>query len=225
MLLLRIEPVIGVWLGQKPITKKEKKMKTMRYILSGIIFLALAVCSNGFAGDATVLKFAHEAPEQHIGKGQTAVKLSEYIDELSNGKLKINVYPGGQLIPTKGEIRACARGQVDFIAPYTSYFAAIEPEFALFYMPMMFENKEQAVKNFKGAIGEQLLASLQPHGLKGLAIWHDGPVYLFTRKGPIRKAEDMKGMKIRTFPSKPTEAALKRARRHSGFPTGHGGIF
>lgn len=156
------------------------------------------------------LKFPHEAPESQVGKGQTAVKFSEFAAKHSNGNIKVLVYPGGQLIPTKEEIRAAARGQVQIIAPYTTYFATIEPLFEIFYMPMVFKDMQDAVKNFKGATGKKLLASLEQHGLTGLAIWHDGPVYLFMKDKPATSIDDVKGKKIRTAPSKPLEEALRQ---------------
>jgi len=181
-------------------------------ILIGIFaigFLTLLPLSS-YATEPMVFKFSHEAPEHQVGKGQTAIKFAEFVEKYSNGKMKILVYPGAQLIPTKEEIRACARGQVQIIAPYTPYFATINPSFDIFYMPMIFKDWQDAIDNFKGSVGKKLLADLKSHGLKGLAIWHDGPIYLFMRDKPAEKLEDVRGKKIRTVPSKPLEEAIRQ---------------
>jgi len=153
------------------------------------------------------LKFAHEAPESAI-KGQSANYFAERVKEHTNGSVIVDVYPGGQLVPTTDEIRAVARGQVDIIAPYTSYFSSIDRAWDVFYQPLLFADPADAVQTFAGPVGNELLSRLSSRGMVGLSIWHDGPVYLFSKGKPIETPEDMAGRKIRVAPSRPLEAGL-----------------
>ena len=61
-------------------------------------------CLVGFTGvaasDEVTLRFAHEAPETAI-KGQTADRFAELVSEYSDGTIQVDVYPGGQLVPTE----------------------------------------------------------------------------------------------------------------------------
>lgn len=171
--------------------------------------LAGAATLPAHAADV-VLKLAHEAPETAI-KGRTANLLAELAAKYTNGSVKIDVYPGGQLVPTVEEIRAAVRGQVDIIAPYTSYYSSIDNLWDIFYQPMLFKSPQQAMEIFSGEIGQSLLAKLDSRGLKGLAIWHDGPVYAFTRGEPAVTPGVLKGMKVRVAPSKPLEALLQKS--------------
>ncbi|MBV7484619.1 TRAP transporter substrate-binding protein [Bordetella sp. BOR01] len=161
-----------------------------------------------------VLKFAHEAPETAI-KGQTANKFAELVDQYTSGAVKIQVYPGGQLVPTMDEIRAVARGQIDIAAPYTSYFSGIDRSWDVLYQPLLFKSPEHAINIFAGPIGKHLLASLSTRGITGLGIWHDGPVYLFAKGEPIREPGKLQGRKVRMAPSRPLEALLEAARATS----------
>jgi tripartite ATP-independent transporter DctP family solute receptor len=179
-------------------------LKSLFIVISSIVIIS----SSAYAQQMT-LKFPHEAAEHQVGKGQTAIKLAEFVDKYSNGQIKIEVFPAAQLIPTKEEIRAAARGQVQIIAPYTTYISSIDTRFEVFYMPMLYKDRDQALKNFEGPIGQRLLAGLERNGLKGLAIWHDGPIYLFLKDKPAEKLDDVKGKKIRTAPSKPLEEGLR----------------
>ena len=124
----------------------------------------------------------------------------------------MEVYPGGQLIPTTDEIRAVARGQVDIIAPYTSYFSAIDRAWDVFYQPFLFKNPEDAVQKLAGPVGNELLSRLSSRGMVGLSIWHDGPVYLFSKDKPIEGPSDLAGRKVRVAPSRPLEAGLEALR-------------
>jgi C4-dicarboxylate-binding protein DctP len=184
-------------------------MKKKLYVaMAGLVGLTFGL-NHAQAADV-VLKFAHEAPATAI-KGRSADKLAELVDKYSNGTLKINVFPGGQLVPTTEEIRAAVRGQVDIIAPYTSYYSAIDSSWDIFYQPMLFKSPEHAMKVFAGPIGLELLRNLDQRGLKGLSIWHDGPVYVFTKGAPALMPENLKGWKMRVAPSKPLEMMLGKA--------------
>jgi C4-dicarboxylate-binding protein DctP len=174
----------------------------------GLVGLSVTL-DRALAADV-VLKFAHEAPSTAI-KGRSAEKLAELVEKYSNGSVKINVFPGGQLVPTTEEIRAAVRGQVDIIAPYTSYYSAIDSAWDIFYQPMLFKSPEQAMKVFAGPVGLELLGNLDQRGLKGLSIWHDGPVYVFTKGDPALTPDTLKGRKMRVAPSKPLEMMLGKA--------------
>ncbi len=155
-----------------------------------------------------VYRFAHEAPETAI-KGQTANKFAELVKQYTDGSVTVQVYPGGQLVPTLEEVRAVARGQVDIVAPYTSYFSSIDPAWDVFYQPFLFKNPQHAIDTFAGPIGNELLSRLSSRGMTGLSIWHDGPVYLFAAQKPIVQPGDMRGRKVRMAPSRPLEAMLE----------------
>ncbi len=182
--------------------------RTMIVAMVGLVGLSVTL-DRALAADV-VLKFAHEAPSTAI-KGRSAEKLAELVEKYSNGSVKINVFPGGQLVPTTEEIRAAVRGQVDIIAPYTSYYSAIDSAWDIFYQPMLFKSPEQAMKVFAGPVGLELLGNLDQRGLKGLSIWHDGPVYVFTKGDPALTPDTLKGRKMRVAPSKPLEMMLGKA--------------
>lgn len=180
-------------------------------MLSSLKHLAVAaslctIFASAHAQQIT-LKFAHEAPESAI-KGQSANYFAERVKENTGGSVIVEVYPGGQLVPTTDEIRAVARGQVDIIAPYTSYFSSIDRAWDVFYQPLLFDDPAHAVEVFAGPVGNELLSGLSSRGMVGLSIWHDGPVYLFSKGEPIITPDDMDGRKVRVAPSRPLEAGL-----------------
>ncbi|MBO9354888.1 ABC transporter substrate-binding protein [Bordetella petrii] len=182
-----------------------------RYLGRWMTAVCLATVSAPAAHAAeVVLKFAHEAPETAI-KGQTANKFAELVDKYTSGTVKVQVYPGGQLVPTMDEIRAVARGQIDIAAPYTSYFSTIDRSWDVLYQPLLFRNPEHAINVFAGPVGKHLLSSLSSRGITGLGIWHDGPVYLFAKGDPIREPGKLRSRKVRMAPSRPLEALLEAA--------------
>lgn len=181
-------------------------LRKVKHVVLAACLSATFASANG--AEPVVLKFAHEAPEATI-KGQSAKKFAQLVEKHTDGTVVVEVYPGGQLVPTMDEIRAVARGQVDIIAPYTSYFSAIDKAWDVFYQPLLFSGPHDAVKKFAGPVGDQLLSGLSSRGMVGLAIWHDGPVYLFSKGQAITSPDDMAGRKVRVAPSRPLEAGLE----------------
>jgi C4-dicarboxylate-binding protein DctP len=186
----------------------------MKKIVTSAAFLGLGLLLGALApsdvqAQAKVLKFAHEAPETAI-KGQTAKKFAELIGQYSNGTMRVDVFPGGQLVPTTEEIRATVRGQVDVIAPFTNYFSSLDPSWDIFYQPMMLKSTDEAISAFGGDLGQNVLKKLDGRGLKGFAIWFDGPVYIFANVPSLEGKDSLRGKKIRVFPSQPLESWLKK---------------
>ena len=184
---------------------KSRKLLSMLGLVAGLI------SGPVLAADPVVLKFSHEAPENQA-KGQTARYFADKVAELSGGSLKIEVFPSAQLIPTKDEVRAAMRGQVDIIAPQTSYFVPFDDSWDVFYLPLLFDNARQGMEIIQGELGREMLGTLSRNRLHGLGIWHDGPGYLFMRQTPITDPADMEGKKIRVFPSAPLEAGVRAAK-------------
>lgn len=185
-------------------------MKLSRSLFLGVLASGLFAAGAAWSQEPVVLKLSHEAPEAAI-KGRTAVLFANKVKEYSNGTLRVDVFPGASLIPTKDEVRAVIRGQVDMIAPQTSYYVPFDPSWDVFYQPLLFNSAKEGMDMLSGSLGRELLAKLDRVGLKGLGTWHDGPGYLFIKDTPITSPEQMKGRKIRVFPSAPLEAGVREA--------------
>lgn len=172
--------------------------------------LVVATSPAVYAQETVVLQFPHEAPETTI-KGRTVDMFAELVEEYSGGSVQVEVFPGGQLMPSPEETRAAIRGQVDIVAPQTSYFSSLDEIFDVYYQPLLFESFADAMEFVDGELGRSLLQRLETFGLVSLSTWHDGPGYLFVQGEPVGDIADMAGKKIRVFPSKPLEMGVRAA--------------
>ena len=150
--------------------------------------------------DQIVFKFSHVVAE-NTPKGLAANKFAELVNEKSNGKIKIEVFPNGSLYSDIEEFRALKSGQVQFIAPSTSKLGTFSPEWGVLDLPFAFSSYEALQEGLNGKIGEQLLQSLQKDGIKGLAHWSNGFKQLTSNKGPIYKPKDIQGQSFRIMQS------------------------
>lgn len=180
-----------------------------RTLLSIAAACTVLAISPTIAAQQVTMKFPHEAPEDAI-KGRSARMLSELVEKYTGGTVKVNVFAGGQLIPTIEEVRAAIRGQVDIIAPYNAYYSSLDQKWNIFSLPMLFRSFQDGMDAFSGKIGKELLGQLESKGLTGLSIWYDGPLYAFTTGASADVPENLKGVKIRVPPSKPLETMLEK---------------
>jgi len=145
---------------------------------------------------AIVIKFSHVvAPD--TPKGKAAAYFKSLAEARTQGRVKILVYPNSQLYKDKEELEALQLGAVQMLAPSLAKFAPLGlPEFEVFDLPYLFDNYQQLHKVTQGPVGRQLLARLEPRGIKGLAFWDNG-FKSFSANTPIRRPADLKGKKIR----------------------------
>lgn len=150
--------------------------------------------------DQIIFKFSHVVAE-NTPKGRAADKFAKLVNEKSNGKIKIVVFPNGSLFSDIDDINALKEGQVHIIATSTSKLGVLSPEWGVLDLPYAFPNHEAIQKGIHGPIGEHLLNSLQKSGIIGLAHWSNGFKQITSNKGPIVTPQDLKGQKIRIMKS------------------------
>ena len=128
---------------------------------------------------------------------QAVVFMGKLLDQWTEGRIKIKVYPGRQLGEEKATIEQTVAGALDLdrvnLAPLNSFI----PETAIPALPYIFRSTEHMHKVMDGEIGREILDAMIPHGLVGLAFYDSGARSFYNSKHPIHSPADMKGMKIR----------------------------
>ncbi len=82
----------------------------------------------------------------------------------------------------------------------TSYLVDRVPEFALFDLPFLIRDREQAYAALDGPLGHMLADQLAASsGFKLLGLWDNGFRHFTNRLRPIQKPEDCKDLRIRTL--------------------------
>ena len=180
-----------------------------RAALAAAAFALLAwAMPAAFAQAPIVIKFSHVvAPD--APKGKAALRFKQLAEEATRGRVKVEVYPNSQLYKDKEELEALQLGAVQMLAPSLSKFGPLGArQFEIFDLPYIFQTEAQFVQVTSGKIGQELFASLEPKGIKGLAFWSGG-FHVFSANKPLRKPEDLKGLKMRIPSSKVLEASLR----------------
>ncbi|HSR12318.1 MAG TPA: TRAP transporter substrate-binding protein DctP [Thermodesulfobacteriota bacterium] len=179
-----------------------------------IFLVAAFVLTMGGAASAQYkasMKLASVTPADHF-YNVGGRKFAELIKERTNGRIDIRVYPAGQLGKGEREItEAIQQGAVDLLITSTGPLGGFSPSINILDFPFLFRDFNHVDLVMDGSIGRKLLNDFDKAQIKALAFWENGFRHLTNNKRPIKKAEDGKGLKIRTMENKVHLAAWKAA--------------
>ena len=181
----------------------------IRALLVGLVAVGLSAAAA--AAEPIVIKFSHVVA-QDTPKGKAAEKFKELAEKYTSGAVKVEVYANSTLYKDKEEMEALQLGAVQLLAPSLAKFGPLGVrEFEVFDLPYIFDGYEALNKVTQGPVGQQLLAKLEPKGIKGLAFWDNG-FKSFSANSPIRMPEDLKGKKMRIQSSKVLEEQMREVK-------------
>jgi C4-dicarboxylate-binding protein DctP len=164
----------------------------------GISLLALLTLAVG--ADYTI-KFSHVVSPD-TPKGKAANYFAKRVEELSHGRIKVEVYPNGQLGSDKVILRKLKFNTVQMAAPSFSKFTGLVPQLALFDLPFLFKDANHLHRVLDGEVGHYLLGLVSKKGYVALGYWDNGFKQFTDSKRPLKLPTDGKGLKFRVMSSK-----------------------
>ena len=175
----------------------------MKKLVLGAVTAAL-LATSGMAADYT-LKFSHVV-SPNTPKGKAADFFEKRLEELSGGKIDVQVYPSSQLYKDNAVLKALVLNSVQMAAPSFSKFGKIVPQLALFDLPFLFKDMDHLHRVQDGPVGEKLKEMVTAKGYVALSFWDNHFKQLSSSKSPLIKPEDAEGQKFRIMSSKVLEA-------------------
>ncbi|HEX9402526.1 MAG TPA: TRAP transporter substrate-binding protein [Anaeromyxobacter sp.] len=177
--------------------------------LAPLVAAALLAGAAQTRADAhIVLRFSHVVAVD-TPKGQAAEYFRRRAEELTGGRVRVEVYPNSTLYKDRDEIEALQLGAVQMLAPSLSKFGPLGVrEFEVFDLPFLFADYDALRKVTQGPVGKALLAKLEPKGIVGLAYWDNG-FKSFSAGRPLRTPADFRGLRMRIQPSVVLDAQMR----------------
>ncbi len=180
-------------------------MKISRLLVG---LFAGAISLAAYAQQPIVIKFSHVVAKD-TPKGLAAEHFAKKAEELTKGKVKVEVYANSTLYKDKEEMEALQLGAVQMLAPSLAKFGPLGvKEFEVFDLPYIFDDYNDLHKVTQGPVGQQLLSKLEPKGIRGLSYWDNG-FKSFSLNSPIKVPADLKGKKMRIQSSKVLEEQMR----------------
>jgi tripartite ATP-independent transporter DctP family solute receptor len=174
-------------------------MKPLSFIQSLLLTAALAGAGTALAQQKT-LKFANQnAPGHPVIQGMERFKA--LVEERSQGRIRVNVFPSGQLGSDQANVSALQAGTLEMASMNSGIYASIVPDFVVYDFPFMFANSKEADAVVDGPFGRRLHAMLEDKGLVGLGYYELGFRHMTNGRRPIVKVADIQGLKLRVIPN------------------------
>ncbi|MFS0643602.1 TRAP transporter substrate-binding protein [Siminovitchia sp. 179-K 8D1 HS] len=188
----------------------KKSPKRLSFMLTAILgaSLVLSACggagdkektSDGTKSDSDEKAWSFRLADNHPDNYPTVLgdkKFAELVEQKSNGRIKINVFPNGQLGDEKSIIEQVQLGAVEFARVSTGPLAEFSKPLGVFSLPYIFDSSEHEWNFLNSDKGKELLKSLEGAKMLGLAYYDSGARHFYTTK-PVKNVEDLKGHKIR----------------------------
>lgn len=161
-----------------------------------VILGCIVVSSCASVGNSKTLYFAHSLPTSHpVHKG--ILVMQEVLNEKSEGKLQIKIFPDGQLGSEREALELLQIGSIAMTKVSASALSNFAPEYQITVIPYLFRNSEHLFKNLEGEVGKQMLASGTEYLLRGVCFYDAGARSFYTKDRPVYSPDDLEGLKVR----------------------------
>ncbi len=183
----------------------------MKKVLSLLLVLVLSVGLVACGSQSTqneqgdletakevTLKLAHNLNEQHT----VHLALSEFgklVEEKSNGEIKVQIYPNGQLGSESQVLEQLQAGAIAMTKVSAAALTTYSEGYNAFTLPYVFADEDHYFKSMESKAVEDLYNSTSDKGFVGLTFYNSGARSFYTVDKPILTPEDLKGVKIRVM--------------------------
>lgn len=160
--------------------------------------------NGGGNGERTYeIQLSHVVAED-TAKGRAAVRFEELVEERSEGRIQVEVFPNSELYGDEDELQALQSGAVEMLAPTTSKFTTVAPQLQVLDLPFIFDEYEDIpeVTAPDTEVGRVIYENedLAERDIRVLGLWVDG-FKQFASNTRIESPEDLEGLEMRVQPA------------------------
>jgi tripartite ATP-independent transporter DctP family solute receptor len=178
--------------------EKVIKFTSGAFIAATVISGAMVFSTDAFAEKN--LRFSHT--DNPGGSRQAAAEVfAKKVEEYTEGRYKIRIYPAGQLANDPKAIEQLQLGGVDFTVSATGSYATHLPSLNLTAMPFLVDTYEQGWEFYDNSDWlRNEFSKLPAKGFRVLSTWEAG-FRSFTTRMELNSPADAEGRKMRVYPN------------------------
>jgi tripartite ATP-independent transporter DctP family solute receptor len=150
-----------------------------------------------YAAQSMTLKVGYGYSEQHP-YNQGGLVFKELVEKQTKGRFKVELYPNNILGNDSELTEQTKLGTIT--GTICGRFEEMGTKLYATGLPFLFRDLEHVEKVMKSPLGDPFFSCVEENGLKMLAWTHSGFRQISNNVRPIRKPEDLKGLKMRTPP-------------------------
>jgi tripartite ATP-independent transporter DctP family solute receptor len=198
-------------------------MTTKTNVIKTLI-AAMFASTAMLASAQTILKAADVHP---VGYPNVVAieSLGKKLEAATNGKFKLQMFPGGVLGGEKEMIEQTQVGAINILRTSLGPLGPVVPDVNVFNMPFVFRNEAHMRAVIDGPIGQEILDKITNSPSKMVALgWMDGGSRSLYTKKIVRTPADLKGQKVRMM-GNPLFVDTMNAMGGNGIAMGYGEVF
>ncbi len=128
----------------------------------------------------------------------SVVRLKEGVEKLTEGRIKVEIFPNSQLGDSTAMTTSVKSGTLDGVVTAAANLALAVPSADVLNLPFLFKDALQELNAANGELGAKLKPRLEASFNCEVVAWAtDGSRNMWNGKRPIRRPEDMQGLKMR----------------------------
>ena len=185
----------------KKMTKKKKLFRKVT-ALAAVVALGASLAGCGSSGEETTQRYswplATASPEDTVTQ-IFAEKFAEEISELSDGRMKIQVYANSTLGGDRDLLETCADGDIPFVVQNTAPQVSFMGDLAVFDLPCVFDSLDECREKIDNPEFYELISNVYTEGGYHLLGMADQGFRVMSTNKPVYSFSDFKGQKIRTM--------------------------
>ena len=171
-------------------------MKDRRWTALGGFLVSFLFLLSSALGQAKPVELKYSMHFETTHKQcKLGVAWGKEVEKRTNGKVKIIMFPGGTLTPSPQNYDGVMKGISDVGLSWFSYTQGKFPLMEAGNYPLVYKSGMAAT-----LLANELYKKFKPKELDGVKVLYlagHGPGILHTRDRPVRKLEDVQGLKIR----------------------------
>ena len=173
--------------------------KLLLLAAAGIMAFTITGCGSSDDGvQRYSWPLATASPEDTVTQ-LFAEKFAEEVSDLSNGKMKIQVYPNSTLGGDRDLLETCADGDIPFVVQNTAPQVSFMSDLAVFDLPCVFDTLEQCRAKIDDPEFYSLISNVYTEGGYHLLGMADQGFRIMSTNKEVNSLKDFKGQKIRTM--------------------------
>ena len=150
--------------------------------------------------------------------------MKKCVEDFTDGDISMELYHSSTLGDDLAVLEGLQMGTIEMFCGTIGPAAQFSPKVKLFDLPFLFTSYDQAYAVLDGEIGQEVLDSLAPAGMVGIGYWENGFRNVTNNVRPVKKPEDLKGLKLRTMPT-PVPLSTFRLLGANPTPMNFGEVF
>ncbi|TNE39102.1 MAG: TRAP transporter substrate-binding protein [Alphaproteobacteria bacterium] len=174
-------------------TGKMGKFALKAFLACGLTVLATAYANHD--ASARTLKWTSFSSAKHPSHAAANIPFQKEVEEKSGGSLKVDFFLNGSLGKAADQLQIIESGVADIGVIIPNYTKGRFPLAELAELPFAFDSAEEATAAFQGILKDYIEKEFT--SVKLLSLGVTAPLQVMTTKQPIKKVEDLDGLRLR----------------------------